>query len=182
MPARKAGSGDDGLRKSRGGKVMEGAGSDTSIPIVFEDGTEKRLDFKLGAIEAIENSYPDSTTGNPTTPIGMILRWQRGGFGMSWSQLKVFMWAGLLWEDRNLKKEDLDGKISLRKMQYYSTQVDDALKLAFGITDEEIKEAYKKAEAEAEARGIPLEDLVGKKGPAPEPLSGEVSNGKLKES
>ena len=167
MAERKAGLGTDGLRKAKGGAVtngdesivhdkpvkglkggrnMNGAGSDTSVEVVFKDNDVRRIDFKMGAIEKIENHYPDVNTGNPTTPISVILRWQRAGMGMSWSQLKVFLWAGLLWETRMLKLEELDDMMELAKIKYYSEQVDKALQNAFGITDEEIAAAQKAAE------------------------------------
>jgi len=166
MVERKAGIGNDGLRKTKGGAVkgdesevhdkpvkgskggrnMNGAGSDSSVEVVFKNDDIRRIDFVMGAIEAIENHYPDKNTWNPTTPISMILRWQRGGFGMSWSQLKVFLWAGLLWEDREIKLTDLDTMMDLKRVKYYSEQVDEALKLAFGITDEDIAAAQKAME------------------------------------
>ena len=148
MVSRKAGVGDDGLRKTKGGVVMDkvaGAEPDTSIPIDFKNGT-RRIDFKMGAIKAIEKQYPNRDTGNPTTPISAILRWQAGGFGMSWTQLQVFLWAGLLWETPNISLDEVEGMMDLKKIKYYSDQVDDALKLAFGITDEQIAEAQKAAE------------------------------------
>jgi hypothetical protein len=136
---------------------MKGAGPDTSIPVNFKDG-ERRIDFKMGAIEAIESSYPDPDTGNPTTPISVILRWQKGGFGMSWSQLKVFLWAGLLWETPHLRKDELNDMMELKKVKYYSDQVDEALKLAFGISDEDI------ANAQAAADDQKAQEAVEKNG------------------
>jgi len=62
------------------------------------------------------------------------------------SQLKVFLWAGLLWEDREIKLTDLDTMMDLKRVKYYSEQVDEALKLAFGITDEDIAAAQKAME------------------------------------
>ena len=135
---------------------MKGAGSDTSMEIIFKDDVKRRIDFKMGAIEAVENHYPDKNTGNPTTPISVILRWQKGGFGMSWSQLKVFIWAGLLWETPLLKLEELDDMIDMKRIKYYSAQVDTALQHAFGITPEDIAEAEKAAAEgkEPEKNGI----------------------------
>ena len=124
---------------------MKGAGSDSSVEIEFKDG-KRRIDYLIGAIEAIENHYPDKDTGNPTTPISVILRWQKGGFGMSWSQLKVFLWAGLLWETPQLQLEELNAMIDLTKIKYYSEQVDKALLTSFGITDEDIAAANKAME------------------------------------
>ena len=119
---------------------MKGAGSDSSVEIEFKDG-KRRIDFLMGAIEAIEGNYPDTGTGNPTTPISVILRWQRSGFGMSWSQLKVFLWAGLLWETPSIAQSDLNAMIDIKRIKYYSEQVDKALQLAFGISDEDIAAA-----------------------------------------
>jgi hypothetical protein len=158
MVSRKAGVGDGGLRKTKGGNIVNqagsegavpekkegprGAGPDTSVAVEFRDG-ERRIDFKIGAIEAIESHYPNPNTGNPTTPISVILRWQQGGFGMSWSQLKVFLWAGMLWETPHMQLEELGDMMDLSKVKYYSDLVDKALQLAFGISDEDIAAAQK---------------------------------------
>ena len=171
MPARKAGVGEKGLRKTRGGAMnanngdeapvydkpakgpkggrnMQGAGSDSSVEVEFKDG-KRRIDFLMGAIEAIEGNYPDKVTGNPTTPISVILRWQRSGFGMSWSQLKVFLWAGLLWETPDIAQGDLNAMMDIKRIKYYSERVDKALQLSFGISDEEIAAAQKAADENA---------------------------------
>ena len=168
MPARKAGVGEKGLRKTKGGAVnnansdeapvdkpklpkgpkggqnMKGAGSDSSVEVEFKDG-KRRIDFLMGAIEAIEGNYPDKVTGNPTTPISVILRWQRSGFGMSWSQLKVFLWAGLLWETPDIAQGDLNAMMDIKRIKYYSERVDKALQLSFGISDEDIAAAQEAA-------------------------------------
>ena len=178
MPPRKAGVGDRGLRKlPKGGEIVNeagsnqpvydkpkpedvpkiGAGSDLSVPVEFKTGV-RRIDFQMKAIEAIESHYPNPNTGNPTTPISVILRWQSGGFGMSWSQLQVFLWAGLLWETPNVSLTEVEVMMDLKKIRYYSDQVDEALKLAFGITDEDIAAAQEAAETgdtkAAEKNGI----------------------------
>jgi hypothetical protein len=167
---RKAGVGDKGLRKVKeikGGEIVNeagsnqpvydkpknkpeetqiGAGSDLSVPVEFKTGV-RRIDFQMKAIEAIETHYPNPNTGNPTTPISVILRWQQAGFGMSWSQVKVFLWAGMLWETPNMRLEELDDMMDMSKIKSYSDLIDKALQLSFGITDEEIA-AAKKAIAE----------------------------------
>ena len=163
---RKAGVGEKGLRKTKGGETLNeagqepvydepkvkeakgptpaprGAAPDTSVAVEFKDDV-RRIDFKMGAIEAIESHYPNKETGNPTTPISVILRWQQGGFGMSWSQLKVFLWAGMLWETPHIQLGELDDMMDLSKVKYYSTQVDKGLQLAFGISDADIAAANK---------------------------------------
>ena len=180
MPPRKAGVGDRGLRKlPKGGEIVNeagsnqpvydkpkpedvpkiGAGSDLSVPVEFKTGV-RRIDFQMKAIEAIESHYPNPNTGNPTTPISVILRWQQAGFGMSWSQLKVFLWAGMLWETPNLRLEELDGMMDMSQVKTYSALVDKALQLSFGISDEDIAAAQKEvadsekaAQAAAEKNG-----------------------------
>ena len=66
---------------------------------------------------------------------------------MSWSQVKVFLWAGMLWETPNMRLEELDDMMDMSKIKSYSDLIDKALQLSFGITDEEIA-AAKKAIAE----------------------------------
>ena len=126
-----------------------GAGSDLSVPVEFKTGV-RRIDFQMKAIEAIESHYPNKNTGNPTTQISVIIRWQQAGFGMSWSQLKVFLWAGMLWETPNLPLDELDNMMDMSKVKAYSDLVDKALQLAFGISEEDIAAAKKAVEEQNE--------------------------------
>ena len=178
---RKAGVGEKGLRKPKGGEMVDeagkqpvydkpkeakgpaprGAGPDTSVAVEFKGGNTRRIDFKMGAIEAIESHYPNKYTGNPATPISVILRWQQGG-GMSWSQLKVFLWAGMLWETPHIQLEELDEMMDLGKIKYYSEKVDNGLQLAFGISEEDIAAAQK---ARAEQNEAAVKATAEKNGP-----------------
>ena len=144
-------------------KEPTGARADTSIPVEFSDGVVRRIDFKMGAIEAIEHHYPDLNTGNPTTPISVILRWQRAGFGMSWSQLKVFLWAGMLWETPHMQLDELDDMMDMSKVKKYSDLVDKALQLSFGISDEDIAAAQAAA---AEQNEQAVKAAAEKNGPS----------------
>ena len=68
---------------------------------------------------------------------------------MSWSQLKVFLLAGLLWETPDIAQGDLNAMMDIKRIKYYSERVDKALQLSFGISDEEIAAAQKAADENA---------------------------------
>lgn len=133
-----------GLRKGKGGVVIHAA--DSHVPVEWADGEIRSIKFTMRAIAAIENCYPERDaeghlTGNPATPIGVILSWTKPETGMPWSQLETFLWAGLLYEYPDMTKDEMSDWFDLSKINYYDEKVGEAIRLTIGARDGAAQEA-----------------------------------------
>jgi hypothetical protein len=131
-----------GLRKQKGGVTVAG---DSRVPVEFADGETRFIKYTMRAIGTLENCYPERDaegkyTGNPATPIGAILRWTNPETGMAWSLLENFLWVGLLYDNPDLTKDDIEDWIEPAKVAYYDERIGTAIKLALGAGEVKVGE------------------------------------------
>jgi hypothetical protein len=130
-----------GLRKKKGGALVTNI-TNGKVPIECIDGVTRYVKFTMRAVAAMELAYPErdsegNFTGNPATPIGVILSWAKPERGMAWSLLENFLWAGFLHEYPYLTKEEMSEWLDLTRIVYYDAQVSKAIRIALGTYEAE---------------------------------------------